>query len=66
MCELRILVKKSQWKETRIRNIENITGKLVVISETEDESVFALPYSGYIDTSVLEVLAENSNGVIIC
>lgn len=66
MCELRILVKKSQWKETRIRNIENVTGKLVVISETEDESVFALPYSGFIETSVLEVIAENSNGVIIC
>ena len=66
MCELRILVKKSQWKETRIHNIESVTGKLVVISETEDESVFALPYSGYIDTSILEVLAENSNGVIIC
>ena len=66
MCELRILVKKSQWKETRIRNIENVTGKLIFVSETEDELVFALPYSGYIDTSVLEVLAENSNGVIIC
>lgn len=66
MCELRILVKKSQWKETRIRNIENVTGKLVLISETEDESIFTLPFTGYIDTSVLEVLAENSNGVIIC
>ena len=66
MCEFRILVKKSQWKETRIKNIESVTGKLVVISETEDESVFALPFSGYIDTSILEVLAENSNGVIIC
>ena len=66
MCELRILVKKSQWKETRINNIESVTGKLVVISETEDESVFALPFSGYIETSILEVLAENSNGVIIC
>ena len=66
MCEFRILVKKSQWKETRIHNIESVTGKLVVISETEDESVFALPFSGYIDTSILEVLAENSNGVIIC
>ena len=63
---MRILVKKSHWTETRIRNIESVTGKLNVISETEDESVFALPYSGYIDTSVLEVLAENSNGVIIC
>ena len=66
MCELRILVKKSQWREARIRNIESVVGKLVVISETEDESVFALPFSGYIDTSILEVLAENSNGVIIC
>lgn len=66
MCELRILVKKSQWKETRIRNIENVTGKLSVISETEDELVLLLPYSGFIETSVLEVLAENSNGVIIC
>ena len=66
MCEFRILVKKSQWKETRIKNIESVTGKLVVISETEDESVFALPFSGYLDTSVLEVLAENANGVIIC
>lgn len=66
MCELRILVKKSQWKTTRIRNIENVTGKLSVISETEDELVLLLPYSGFIETSVLEVLAENSNGVIIC
>ena len=66
MYNFRILVKKSQWKETRINNIESVVGKLVVISETEDESVFALPFSGYIDTSILEVLAENSNGVIIC
>ena len=66
MCELRILVKKSQWKETRIRNIENVTGKLIFVSETEDELVLGLPFSGYIDTSVLEVLAENSNGVILC
>ena len=66
MCELRILVKKSKWKETRIRNIESVVGKLIFISETEDESVFALPFNGYIDTSILEVLAENSNGVIIC
>ena len=62
---MRILVKKSHWTETRIRNIENVTGKLIFVSETEDESVFALPYSGYIDTSTLEVIAENSNGVII-
>ena len=66
MCELRIIVKKSPWKETRIRNIESVTGKLILLSEKEDESVFALPYSGFIDTSILEVLAENSNGVIIC
>lgn len=62
---MRILVKKSHWTETRIHNIESVTGKLMVISETEDELVFALPYSGYLDTRVLEVLAENSNGVII-
>ena len=66
MCSFRILIKKSQWKETRINNIESVTGKLITISETEDESVFALPFSGYVDTRVLEVLAENSNGVIIC
>ena len=66
MSNFRIIVKKSQWKETRINNIESVTGKLIAISETEDESVFALPFSGYVDTRVLEVLAENSNGVIIC
>ena len=66
MCEFRILVKKSQHKETRIYNIESVTGKLTYITETEDEVIYALPFSGYIDTSILEVLAENSNGVIIC
>ena len=66
MCSFRIIVKKSQWKETRINNIESVTGKLIAISETEDEIIFALPFSGYVDTSILEVLAENSNGVIIC
>ena len=62
---MRILVKKSHWTETRISNIESVSGKLVVISETEDELVLDFPYSGYIDTSILEVIAENSNGVII-
>lgn len=66
MAELRILVKKSRWTETRINNIESVTGKLIVISDGGDELVLALPYSGYIETSVLEVIAENSNGVIIC
>ena len=66
MCSFRIIVKKSQWKETRINNIESVTGKLIAISETEDESIFSLPFNGYVDTSILEVLAENSNGVIIC
>ena len=66
MCELRIIVKKSQWKETRINTIEAVTGKLTYITETEDEVIYALPFSGYVATSILEVLSENSNGVIIC
>ena len=66
MCSFRILIKKSQHKETRINTIESVTGKLTYITETEDEVIYALPFSGYIATSILEVLAENSNGVIIC
>lgn len=62
---MRILVKKSHWTETRLHNIEAVTGKLIFVSETEDELVLDLPFSGFIETSILEVIAENSNGVII-
>lgn len=67
MASIHICIDKDPSLETRIKRINDaIDGELSILSDTKGFLVFEFPYTGFIDTDILTVLAEESNGIIVC
>lgn len=67
MASIRVCINKGPWLETRIKRINDaIDGELSILSDTKGFVVFEFPYIGFIDTDILTILAEESDGIIVC